>query len=332
MREFIDDNGFYKINIPEGWAYTLKDSKVHTFDDVDGVGTLQISFNEKTNQGENNIKKLIKKLSPTKFGNLFLFKLPGPRDDEFIIEVWLGEIDKYLITVSFTYDKKLKDKEKLNSELALLPNIISTIKLIPESERKEKLVWYRLGQFLKGVAATSDLLNNAVGHNSFIEAVVILANQIDAQLRIGLILKQQLIQNNSAIDLKFLYQGNTDKIITEKEVYRQAMGLKIIDNEIYKALIDLYGERNKVVHRYIISDITTIQIDTVARRYYRLSEEVKNAIVRLEDEQIQKGIGMTVGERPKTGEKFDDNINSWLLEKHGGIKFNNDDQESNINE
>ncbi len=325
MREFIDDNGFYKINIPESWAYTLKDSKVHTFDDVDGVGTLQISFNEKTNQGENNIKKLIKKLTPIKFGNLYLFKLPGPRDDEFIIEVWLGEIDKYLITVSFTYDKKPKDEEKLNSYLALLPSIISTIKLIPESERKEKLVWYKLGQFLKGVAATSDLLNNAVGHNSFIEAVVILANQIDAQLRIGLILKQQLIQNNSAIDLRFLYQGNTDKIITEKEVYMQAMDLKIIDNEIYKALIDLYGERNKVVHRYIISDITTIQIDNVARRYYRLSEKVKNAIVRLEDEQIQKGIGMTVGERPKTGEIVDDNINDWLREKHGGINFSGED-------
>lgn len=321
MREFIDDKGFYLINIPESWVYYLRDSKVHSFNDINGAGVFQISFNEKTKQGEKNRNNLMRMGTATKFGDLSLSKISGPRDDKLNIDIWIGEIDKYFITITFTYDKEPKDKDKLVDELNILPDTISSIKLIPESDRNKTLVSYRLRQFLKGIAATNDLLNNAVGHKSFIEAVIIIANRIDALLRTGLILKQQLIQNNSVIELKFLYQGNTDSVIMEKEVYKQAMELKIIDNQLYDSLIGLYGERNKVVHRYIISDITTAQIDNIARRYFRVSEKVRDAIVRLEDEQIQKGIGMTVKGPPKNNTEIDETMKSWLAEKHGGIAF-----------
>jgi len=43
------------------------------------------------------------------------------------------------------------------------------------------------------------ILNNAVEHKAFIEAACILATQVDAFLKIGIVLKSQLINRNNEI-------------------------------------------------------------------------------------------------------------------------------------
>lgn len=319
MRDFIDEGGFFKLKIPKEWHYNLMNSKVHTFNDFKGGGTFQISFNKKRSK-KYLYQKIGSNFPKNTMGKCELCIMPIEQDGDLVVNTLIGAIDKYNITVTFIYSKNSWYSENTGVKNELIKEIISGIQLLGGGNNSE-ISGYRLKKFLQGLSATQDLLNNAIAGKSFIEAVCLFANQIDALLRTGLILKHQLIQKSSAIELRFLYQGNSDRVITEKQVYRQAKEINVIDDNIFKSLMDLYDDRNKVVHRYIISEILTSQIEIIARRYARLVEKVRECIVVIEDEQINKKIGMTVKGKPNSSERVEDTIEQWLKEKHGGINY-----------
>lgn len=63
----------------------------------------------------------------------------------------------------------------------------------------------KLEIFLKGFAGSASLLKKAMDSGSFIECVCILSNQIDALLRIGIILDTQLKEDNKNIIDELLF-------------------------------------------------------------------------------------------------------------------------------
>jgi uncharacterized protein YutE (UPF0331/DUF86 family) len=153
------------------------------------------------------------------------------------------------------------------------------------------------------------------------------ASIIDAQLRMGLILNHQIkTKSNDLID-ELLYQIDESKIVTERNIYKQALKENIISQNIYEELNELYYKRNKVVHQYIISDITTEEVVKIAARYADTIHIIKDAIIKLEDEQIRLGIGMTVtgSEVPEQVRKKGKEIMDKVVdEKHGNpvLAFN----------
>ena len=174
--------------------------------------------------------------------------------------------------------------------------------------------------FMKGFAAAVQLSHRAAENGSFIEAICLSASIIDALLRIGLILDNQLKTKTDRILNELLYQADDKKIVTERNVYKLALKEKIITKIIYENLNKFYYERNKVVHQYIISDITTDKVLFIAEEYFDMVHTIKDSIRKLEDEQIRLGIGMTKSNSdvPESVRKrANDFLNFTVTEKHG---------------
>lgn len=151
-----------------------------------------------------------------------------------------------------------------------------------------------LGEFMNGLSAATQLLNRA-GENGFLFEYVCLATAIiDAALRIGLILKNQLANKGKEIIEELIFQRDEDKIVYEREIYRRVLKEGIITKDLFDKLEDLYIKRNKVIHRYILSDITTLQVMHIGIEYSIIIPEVSDKIRSLEDKQIELGIGMTI--------------------------------------
>ncbi|OGW19893.1 MAG: hypothetical protein A2Z82_04135 [Nitrospirae bacterium GWA2_46_11] len=174
---------------------------------------------------------------------------------------------------------------------------------------------------MRGLSAAVQLSQRAVENGSFIESVCLAASVIDAQLRIGLILNHQLkTKSNDLID-ELLCQIDDNKIVTERNIYKRALKENIIPQKIYEELNDLYHKRNKVVHQYIISDITTEEIVKIAAKYADTVHIIKDSIRNLENEQIRLGIGMTV-----SGNRVPDSIRgkaNEVMDKQSDEKHGN---------
>ncbi|OGI37569.1 MAG: hypothetical protein A2V91_01720 [Candidatus Muproteobacteria bacterium RBG_16_64_10] len=152
----------------------------------------------------------------------------------------------------------------------------------------------QLVRFMKGLAATAELHARAGRLGCFIESVCLCASMIDGALRMGLILKHQLNTRSAALLPELLYQGETDTPISERDVYRRALANGVIDKATFDELNTLYDDRNRVIHCYIISDITTAQVLDIAIRYDKVKNGISEHIGELEAIQIRENVGMTV--------------------------------------
>jgi hypothetical protein len=169
-------------------------------------------------------------------------------------------------------------------------------------------------EFIKGFSGAVELHRRANNKGSFIESVCLGASIIDGVLRIGIILKHQIDTKSNEQIRELLQQEKDDKIITERQVYKMALDSGIIDEIIFNNLEKLYKDRNRVVHRYIISEITTDEVLKIAIEYDNTIKVVNKKIEELEKKQIEMGVGMTVYNE-------DIDIQKWIedlgKEKHG---------------
>ncbi len=171
-----------------------------------------------------------------------------------------------------------------------------------------------LHRFMQGMAAAAELHARAGRQGCFVESVCLCATVIDAALRMGIILKHQLITRSPDLLPELLYQGKTDNPVSEREIYRRALKNDVINQGIYDELNDLYDARNRVVHRYIISEITTKEVLDIAIRYDNIKDRVSEAVGILEGEQLREKVGMTV--RGDTGFELQELL-SFSEKKHG---------------
>lgn len=177
----------------------------------------------------------------------------------------------------------------------------------------------RFEHFMNGFVAAAQLLHRAAENGFFVEYVCLAASVIDGGLRIGLILQHQLKTRSSEVLNDLLFQGADDTIVTEREVYRRARTENVIDEKLFQKLEGLYRERNRVVHRYIISDLTTRRVLEIAVRFEQILPAVNQAIGLLETRQVESGVGMTrTGEMPGLSRT----IEEMSKAKHGNLALN----------
>ena len=174
----------------------------------------------------------------------------------------------------------------------------------------------KLSEFMKGFSGAVELHNRANANGSFIESVCLGASIIDGVLRIGINLKHQIDTKSDEQLEELLQQEETDKIITERQVYKIALDKGVIDKDIFESLEKLYKDRNRVVHRYIISKITTEEVLNIAIEYDSTIRTVNTRIEELEKKQIEMGVGMTVNLEDED-EAVKEWIESMAKEKHG---------------
>jgi hypothetical protein len=176
----------------------------------------------------------------------------------------------------------------------------------------------KLRDFLRGFAAAVELDSRAANQGCFVESVCLTASLIDGFLRMGLILRHQLETGSTELLEDLLEEDATDSIVSERDVYRRALAAGVIDRRLFDELESLYKDRNRVVHRYVISAITTDEVLAIAISLDAAKEAVANQIADLEDEQVRKGVGMTrVAEHGPTRE----DVMSFAMPKHGDAEL-----------
>jgi len=172
---------------------------------------------------------------------------------------------------------------------------------------------------MNGFAAANILMNRAGNNGCFVEYVCLATSVIDAQLRTGLILQHQLESNSNEIPSELVFQGEDDKMISERSIYTRSLEKGVLSQLEFDRIEDLYKRRNKVVHRYIISEITTDQVLQIANEYQQMIDEICKIIYRIEEKQIERGVGITVSDKnvPVTlRNKTKELIKEMAKEKH----------------
>lgn len=332
MRRFIDEKGTFEIKVPITWRYSIKDGKVHTFQEYEiwKSDAFQLSINDlDTDEKKANFESLLKSLPTTRIGNEDFYYLPDSGDKEFTTKTWTKLYADKAVFFTLTHpnntDPEL-DSRSIEDKVLLVHSIMKEFKIIETGKSIETINSYRFEMFLQGVGATALILSKAVKNKAFIEATCILANQIDALLRIGIVLKSQLINGNSDIEIEWIYQGLTDKKKSEKDIYKKALDLGIIDQTVYDELFKLYDDRNRVIHRFIISEITLAEVEEIAYQYYKQQEAINKIIFDLEAEQITLGIGMTT-----TADKVQGEVEhlDFIKGKIGKIDYFDDKKQDN---
>lgn len=330
-RIFVEPTGKFAVKLPKEWLYKneiwKEDVRVsHGFEHYyNPPGAYQISCNP-IDKGE--IPKIIKanqlKSQPVGQVNLNFSEKIMP-SDSFDMYLWMSVVGKEFLMVKYIYDSKKREHKRIKKELQRAKETLSTIYVIPEKDKSNWLLRDRYDRFMTSMAASIDLRNRAYENGSFLELVVLLANYIDALLRLGLILNEQLENQNSEYSKGLIYQSPIDKPKMEKEIYRMALDKKIITDKQFKKLIELYNERNKAVHRYIITDLKTQEIITLVQKYAEIESKIGEVISRLEFEQYEKGIGYNKGDIPP-GEGMTksvrETIYAFVREKHHNKKLN----------
>ncbi len=318
MKRYIDEKGTFEIKVPISWRYSLKHNKVHTFQEYEiwKSDAFQLSINEHSDdESVNQYQNWIEKFPSVKINDIRYFIFPENNVGGLSTKSWTTLVGKktilFTLTHSVNQDFEL-DPIQIDNKIEIVHEIISTFKLISQDKSEDEINSFRFEMFLQGVGATVYMLNKAVENQAFIEATCLLASQIDGILRTGIVLQKQLNENNSKIDTEWIYQGTNDRKKSEKDIYQKAKELGILNDELFKELYVLYDDRNRVIHRFIISEITVAEVEEIAYKYYEMQQKIKSIIYDIESKQIELGVGMT-----KVGDASDGNIIDEIKGKFG---------------
>lgn len=153
--------------------------------------------------------------------------------------------------------------------------------------------------FLRSFGAARLLLQKAHENGSLIEGLILYASLADGLCRIGLVLNEQIETKTDNINEKYIYQEANESNFNERAIYRKAKEKKIIGTKLFNELNALYDIRNKMVHRFFISEIEYSHLEIVCDRHEKVYDELFRIIYDLEAKQIDIGVGMTRKGRPK---------------------------------
>lgn len=227
-----------------------------------------------------------------------------------------------IVLISLTYDSILAS-DLITDNINKAENSVESVIVLDKETTKFIVPKIRWDNFMLSFGASIDLVNRAYEKGSSFELVILLANQIDALLRQAIILTQQLKEQNSAIDVKLIYQTKGDNPIFEKTIYKTAHKANVISEELLIKLNRLYEIRNRTVHRYIISNIRTNDIVELVWSYTQTRKIVGQILMKLEWEQFDKQIGIYKGDLPPdtifSNEKLETYIAN-IKDKHGNKK------------
>lgn len=329
-RIFVEPKGKFAVKLPKEWLYKneiwKEDAWVpHGFEHYHNPpGAYQISCNP-IDKGE--IPKIIKanQLNTQPGSQVGLdFNEKIMHSGSFDMYLWMAVVEKEFIMVKYIFDSKRREQKRIKKELERAKETLTTIYVIPDNEKNNWLLRDRYDRFMTSMVASLDLRNRAYENGSFIELIVLLANYIDALLRLGLILNEQLENQNSEYSKEIIFQSPTDKPIVEKKIYKIALDKKIISDRQYEKLFQLYNERNKVVHRYIVTDLKTQEIIDLGQEYANIESEIGEIISQLEYEQYKKGVGYNKGNIPPGDgmtKSVRESIYASVREKHHNKKL-----------
>lgn len=293
MKHWTEPNGNFIVNIPIEWQYKNVviengiEKSPYSFEPYENsIGCFQLSCYPLSEKG-------INPNFPVQKNNSKIEWLASRMDDkEFDVFLFHAQVDDLLCMAKYIYPSQYRNDVNIKEQLNKVKLALDSFRVIAQSERELAVNLNKHDNFLASLAASYDLLMNAYESESYIELIVILSNQIDAFLRSSIILKEQLEKETNDIEVKYLFQGDDEKGITERNIYKKAHEFLIINDNTFKELNDLYDLRNRVMHRYIISFLKTRDIAKIAYEYSILNKKIRLILKSYEEMQFGKGFGV----------------------------------------
>ena len=327
MKTYISPNEEFILKIPQDWYFTAlhhnMDSKKQPYSfkpyDAPSIG-FQISYKSAEIYNYLNIEE-----QPVGESNLSYIRKDVKSSDHRTIS-WITKVKKKVLLITHTSSLAHEGDFEFD-ELNKAERAVKTILILDKITRNKILPRVRWDHFMIANAASIDLSNRAFQKGSSIELVIILANQIDALLRQAIILSDQITNKTDDIEVLLIHQRDNDKPIFEKEIYKRASRNNIITDSILKCLMGLYEVRNRVVHRYIISDITSDEIVELVLSYAQVYDSIGQCVINLEKNQFINQIGIFKGTEPPDSKPDKAMVKSLIVglrDKHSNKAISHD--------
>ncbi len=171
----------------------------------------------------------------------------------------------------------------------------------------------RIKRFISAFAVIITLRQRAWARACFVEYILLSWAQVDAMLRWGLVLKRQLESGDERVEAR-LIEGR----LREREVIDTALGEGVIAPDVAENLHRLYQDRNKIVHRFFITDIDYEAAKRVASQMEPQIHHLTEVLGELEEEQVRTGRGMTrAGIPPDLEDEAAAYMDRYVAEKLG---------------
>lgn len=286
MKHWTEPNGIFLIQIPTEWQYLNpvvegeEEKSPYSFQPYENAnGCFQISCYP--------LEEIAPKLADEyPNGAPELRWRPSRMDDsEFCVHMFYGASADQALIGKYIHDASLDNDEKINEELRLVDKILRSVVIVPPEDRKLASDMEKFDRFQGALAASYDLLDNAIESDSFVEVIAVSANQIDAFLRLSIVIAIQLKNQTDEVPIKYLFQAEDERGLIERKIYDDALKYNVIKDNDHKELNSLYKLRNRVIHRYIISNIKTRDLPGIALRYVDACEKVRLILRELENKQ-----------------------------------------------
>lgn len=203
------------------------------------------------------------------------------------------------------------DGERLLKEIITAAHILRVLEREDEASRRDVAPF---ANFLRAFGACRLLLQKAHEEGSLVEGVVLYAALLDGQLRISIILRDQIDRKTEEIDEALVTQKNERSFFTERAIYQLAFAREIINQDILNELNDLYDKRNAIVHRFFLTPIQYADLPPILLRFETLFQKLYAIAYELERKQIELGVGMTRG-GPKPDADEEKRIKKDVLKK-----------------
>lgn len=324
MKHWTEPNGILLIQIPIDWQYLnsglsdYEEKSPYGFQPYeDPIGCFQLSCYPLS-----ELAPRIAKANPNGVGKLS-WKESREDNSDFCTHLFFGAYYDQALIGKYIYDAKLEGDKRVVEQLAIVNKILYSLVIVPESDRKLAADLDKFDRFIGSLAASHDLLYAAIDAGACIEIIAITANQIDAYLRLSLVIAKQLEEKTDNIEIRYLSQAEGEKGIMERKVFDDALKLQVIDLETFESLNELYNLRNRVIHRYIISDIKSRDLVEIAGRYLNALEKIRLILRDFEQKQavVPYGLyGTKFGKSPVTEDAIR-RLHASANEKHLLAKY-----------
>ena len=325
MKHWTEPSGIFLLRIPIEWQYRNlavadgREESPYSFEPYDeAIGCFQISCYPLAELAPN----LKQGASKTKLNGNWEHSRMDSQD--FDVHLFFGAKDDQALIGKYIYSRTLRNDARVAEQLTIVREVLRSIVVVPPNERNLAANLNKHDRFLASLVASYDLLYSAIESESYVEIIVLSANQIDAFLRLSIVLAKQLQAESDDIDVKYLFQGDGEKGLLERVVFNHARELGVIDEATREELSDLYDFRNRIVHRYVISSLKTRDMIPVVTKYLEMSERIRLVLRGFEEQQVGKNFGI-YGHGFVRAESFDDmeirRVHSWANDKHMLARF-----------
>ncbi|EGH70491.1 hypothetical protein [Pseudomonas syringae] len=306
MKHWTEPNGVLLIKVPIDWQYLNSGASDYGEESPygfqpyeDPIGCFQLSCYPLKELAPGIAKanpKGVKKLS---------WNESREDDSEFCTHLFFGAYYDQALIGKYIYDVGLEGDKRIAEQLAIVSEVLNSILIVPPSDRKLAADLDKFDRFTGSLAASYDLLYTAIDAGACIEIIAIAANQIDAHLRLSLVIAKQLEDKTDNIEVRYLFQADGEKGITERKVFEDALSFKIINLDFFETLSQIYSLRNRVIHRYIISDIRSRDLVEIAGKYLKVLEETRLILREFEQKQAVVPYGVYGAKCGKTSNTDD---------------------------